>query len=82
MRPYRSGDGPLDGMIELLVANSQAPPKEVKGVSQGFLDGELASPLPSRAVGSIAPLLLELKKARSWNLFFFICEDTALRSYG
>lgn len=40
MRPYRSGDGPLDGMIELLVANSQAPPKEVKGVSQGFLDGE------------------------------------------
>lgn len=40
MRPDRSGDGPLDGMIELLVANSQAPPKEVKGVSQGFLDGE------------------------------------------
>ena len=40
MRPYRSGEGPLDGMIELLVANSQAPPKEVKGVSQGFLDGE------------------------------------------
>lgn len=46
MRPYRSGDGPLDGMIELLVANSQAPPKEVKGVSQGFLDGELSSRLP------------------------------------
>ena len=41
MRPYRSGEGPLDGMIELLVENSQAPPKEVKGVSQGFLDGEL-----------------------------------------
>lgn len=40
MRPDRSGEGPLDGMIELLVANSQAPPKEVKGVSQGFLDGE------------------------------------------
>lgn len=40
MRPYRSGEGPLDAMIELLVANSQAPPKEVKGVSQGFLDGE------------------------------------------
>ncbi len=40
MRLYRSGEGPLDGMIELLVANSQAPPKEVKGVSQGFLDGE------------------------------------------
>lgn len=38
MRPHRSGEGPLDGMIELLVANSQAPPKEVKGVSQGFLD--------------------------------------------
>lgn len=41
MRPYRSGEGPLDGMIELLVENSQAPPKEVKGVSQGFLDGGL-----------------------------------------
>ena len=45
MRLYRSEEeegeeGPLDGMIELLVANSQAPPKEVKGVSQGFLDGE------------------------------------------
>ncbi|KAM0803546.1 hypothetical protein BDR22DRAFT_839071 [Usnea florida] len=38
MRPYRSGEGPLDGMIELLVANSEAPPREVKGVSQGFLD--------------------------------------------
>lgn len=27
-------------MIEVLVAGSRAPPKEVKGVSQGFLDGE------------------------------------------
>ena len=52
MRPYRSGDGPLDGMIELLVANSQAPPKEVKGVSQGFLDGESASLLPLAQVGA------------------------------
>ena len=43
MRPYRDGGdgaGPLEGMIELLVANVQSPPKEVKGVSQGFLDGE------------------------------------------
>lgn len=40
MRPYRSGEGPLDDMIELLVENAQVPPKEVKGVSQGFLDGE------------------------------------------
>lgn len=40
MRLEPGGEGPLDGMIELLVANSQAPPKEVKGVSQGFLDGE------------------------------------------
>lgn len=34
------GGGPLEGMIEVLVAGSRAPPKEVKGVSQGFLDGE------------------------------------------
>lgn len=55
MRPYRSEEGPLDGMIELLVANSQAPPKEVKGVSQGFLDGECKS--TPRKGWNIAPPL-------------------------
>lgn len=39
---YRSGEGPLDGMIESLLADAETPPKEVKGVSQGFLDGESA----------------------------------------
>lgn len=39
MRMYRSGEGPLDGMIESLFEEADAPPKEVKGVSQGFLDG-------------------------------------------
>lgn len=43
MRMYRSGDGPLDGMIESLFSDADAPPKEVKGVSQDFLDGELHS---------------------------------------
>lgn len=38
MRMYRSGDGPLDGMIESLFSDAEAPPKEVKGVSQDFLD--------------------------------------------
>ena len=28
----------LDGMIESLFADAEAPPTEVKGVSQGFLD--------------------------------------------
>lgn len=32
--------GPLDGMIERLFQDAEMPPKEVKGVSQGFLDGE------------------------------------------
>ena len=32
--------GPLDGMIESLIAEAEAPPREVKGVGQGFLDGE------------------------------------------
>ena len=32
--------GPLDGMIESLFADAERPPKEVKGVSQEFLDGE------------------------------------------
>lgn len=37
----RSGEGgPLDGMIDSLFADAERPPKEVKGVSQGFLDGE------------------------------------------
>ena len=41
MRMYTSGEGgPLDGMIESLFADAEMPPKEVKGVSQGFLDGE------------------------------------------
>ena len=40
MRMYRSGEGPLDGMIESLLTDAEAPPREVKGVSQGFLDGE------------------------------------------
>lgn len=40
MRMYRSGEGPLDGMIESLFEEADMPPKEVKGVSQGFLDGE------------------------------------------
>ena len=40
MGAYRSGEGPLDGMVEWLISNAEAPPKEVKGVSQGFLDGE------------------------------------------
>ena len=62
MRPYRSGEGPLDGMIELLVENSQAPPKEVKGVSQGFLDGEFET-LFSGRLGSCAVLALLLKEA-------------------
>jgi len=38
MRMYRSGEGPLDGMIESLLADAEEPPKEVKGVSQAFLD--------------------------------------------
>ena len=33
-------DGPLEGMVEWLISNAETPPKEVKGVSQGFLDGE------------------------------------------
>ncbi len=37
---YASGEGPLDGMIESLFADAEMPPKEVKGVSQEFLDGE------------------------------------------
>ena len=37
---YTSGEGPLDGMIESLFADAEMPPKEVKGVSQEFLDGE------------------------------------------
>ena len=32
--------GPLDGMIESLFQDAEMPPREVKGVSQGFLDGE------------------------------------------
>ena len=28
-------------MIESLIAEADAPPREVKGVGQGFLDGEL-----------------------------------------
>lgn len=44
MRMYTSGEGgPLDGMIESLFADAEMPPKEVKGVSQGFLDGECHS---------------------------------------
>ncbi|KAK3175163.1 hypothetical protein OEA41_002409 [Lepraria neglecta] len=38
MRMYRSGEGPLDDMVESLLADAEMPPKEVKGVSQGFLD--------------------------------------------
>ena len=41
---YRSGEGPLDGMIESLFQEAEVPPKEVKGVSQGFLDGECDCP--------------------------------------
>jgi len=37
---HRSGEGPLDGMIESLLEDAGTPPREVKGVSQGFLDGE------------------------------------------
>ncbi|KAL6714472.1 tRNA (uridine-2'-O-)-methyltransferase trm7 [Lecanora helva] len=38
MRLYRGEEGPLDGMIESLFAEAEQPPKEVKGVSQSFLD--------------------------------------------
>ncbi|KAK0515185.1 hypothetical protein JMJ35_002564 [Cladonia borealis] len=40
MRAYMSGEegGPLDGMIESLFQDAEMPPREVKGVSQGFLD--------------------------------------------
>ncbi len=41
----RNGEGPLDGMIESLFEGAEMPPKEVKGVSQGFLDGEMKPPL-------------------------------------
>jgi hypothetical protein len=41
----RNGEGPLDGMIESLFEEAEMPPKEVKGVSQGFLDGGLKPPL-------------------------------------
>lgn len=42
MRQDGSGDlnSPLEGMIEALLSEADMPPKEVKGVSQGFLDGE------------------------------------------
>ena len=39
MRVYRSGEGVLDEMIELLLRESERPPKEVKGVGQDFIDG-------------------------------------------
>jgi len=35
---YTGGEGPLDGMIESLFSDAEVPPKEVKGVSQDFLD--------------------------------------------
>ena len=38
MRMYRSEEGPLNGMIDSLLADAEQPPKEVKGVSQDFLD--------------------------------------------
>lgn len=38
MQMYRSGEGPLDGMVETLFSEAEEPPKEVKGVSQDFLD--------------------------------------------
>ena len=41
MRQDQSGDGPLEGMIESLLAEAEAPPRQVQGVGQGFLDGEL-----------------------------------------
>ena len=38
MRVDRGEGAPLDDMIESLLADAETPPKEVKGVSQGFLD--------------------------------------------
>lgn len=55
------GGGPLEGMIEVLVAGSRAPPREVRGVSQGFLDGEFfllgGTVLRERLILSLSPRL-------------------------
>lgn len=55
-----AGGGPLEGMIEVLVAGSQAPPKEVRGVSQGFLDGEFVFVERERERLSCTPGILNL----------------------
>ena len=40
MRQYRSGEGPLDDMIASLLRDAEAPPAQVEGVGQDFIDGE------------------------------------------
>ena len=56
MRQYRSSDGPLDGMIESLISESESPPREVKGVSQGFLDELERVPNKSLKEGMDCPI--------------------------
>lgn len=43
-----SGEGVLDGMISLLLRESEAPPGQVEGVGQEFVDGEF-HPVPQRS---------------------------------
>ena len=50
MRQVRSGeDGVLDDMIELLLRESEQPPKQVEGGGQDFLDRECCCRLASDA---------------------------------